>query len=286
MTTPRRRPLNIVPRRPTGKSATFGQSAVYHQGPLLIEPRITPLYLSFDDRGDDWLNPYPYGDLVSLAINPLNELYAHLSLAEGWFELLSRTYSVPAYPIGGASYVLGPTPYCPVPFSVWLRQSHPGAWTQEEIARMIISAIEYENVPQPDIHSLYCVWLPPGQSAWVDEKYTQKTCRDVCGFHAFDTQKWPFAYTVATVPDLGSCSGCFNFVDRGTMTYERWFAANLEIIATHEVAEAVTDPYATGEGWVIGEDEVCDVCVDAGPGRDVVHWYAKFWDNTSGSCIP
>ena len=283
--TPRRRPLNIVPQQPAGKYPTSGQSAVYNHGPLLTEPRITPLYFSFDHQGDDWLKTN--GDLLSLAINPLNELYAHLTMAGGWFELLSRTFSVPAYPIGGATYVQGPTPYCPVPFRSLFTQSHPGAWAQEEIARMIIGAIEYEGISQPDSHSLYCVWLPPGQLAWVDQNYTQKTCVDnACGFHAFDTQKWPFAYTVATVPDLTNCSVCFNFVDRGTMDYGRWFAANLAVIATHEVAEAVTDPYGTGEGWVIGDDEVCDVCVNAGPARDVAYWYSKFWDNTSGSCIP
>ena len=150
---------------------------------------------------------------------------------------------------------------------------------QDEIEVQIAKGV----LPKADDNTIYMTYFPPGVSITIEG---MKSCESFCAYHeGFNSQQNGNVF-YGVMPDLGgscswSCGNSFN---------------SLSSISSHELLEAVTDPFPTPadkpaypQAWNDDSgNEIADLCSGAGtavlhaPKRDYV--VQKEFDNATSSC--
>ncbi len=123
---------------------------------------------------------------------------------------------------------------------------------------------------QPNLGSsaLWPIFLPPNVKITA---FSQSSCVDFCGYHEAVSN---IAYAVVPFPD---CSGCLG----GMQPF-----ASLTTVVSHEVCEAITDPFANG--WYAASGyEIGDLCAVPTWQTKTLNGYTvqKEWSNSSNGCV-
>jgi hypothetical protein len=148
---------------------------------------------------------------------------------------------------------------------------------QKELARLV----DANAVPAPDGNTLYMIHFPAGVSISMDGA---TSCQQFCAYHASVTHGSGTIY-YGVMPDFsGACSSCGG---------ESTSFNGTTVVASHEVAEAITDPNigvanATNDehqlGWYDDQnDEIGDVC----EGQSVTfagYRVTEVWSNKQNAC--
>jgi hypothetical protein len=154
--------------------------------------------------------------------------------ADGRFMANMAQYSAGGYQIGNGSFGGTDTD----------TQNPSAKVTDAQIRSEIRAQIAAGHLPKPDEDAVYVVFTPPG--AVVYDRYGGNSARDFDGYHDYDFGNDGFAYVV--IPFDNSPGG------------QQWMTAT----ASHELAEAVTDPEPseTTLGWYDDDNgEIGDIPV-------------------------
>lgn len=160
--------------------------------------------------------------------------------------------------------------------------------TDAQVERELAAQIKKHVLPAPDPDTVFMVHFAPGIRIRLG---TSHSCESggFCGYHsAFKIRGKRLAYAV--LPDMGDGSGCDTGCGGGT-AFDRVTA-----VASHELAEATTDPEvglarsldAPLAWYDEAGGEVGDLCVGqtgrirAGGASYVVQ---KEWSNAAGACV-
>lgn len=157
--------------------------------------------------------------------------------------------------------------------------------TDTAVANELGYQIQHGSLPQPNANSIYMIYFAPNYTITTPPGVCGVSCQPggFCGCHEYTTQTVntstgataTFAYGM--IPDLSS-GGCVNSCAAGTVVQDA------EVVTSHEVAEAITDPYGTG--WY---PEIGDPC--AGNETTITSYNGQtfsaqyLWSRTSNGCI-
>jgi hypothetical protein len=121
--------------------------------------------------------------------------------------------------------------------------------------------------PQPDAHTLYFLYLPPGV---VVVQGGGRSCQAFCGYH--DNVNGQIFYAVMPYPGCQGCTGSLAVLDALTST------------SSHELSEAITDPIP-GQGWYDDVNgEIGDIC--AWQTKKLGAYTVQLeWSNQAGACV-
>ncbi len=112
-----------------------------------------------------------------------------------------------------------------------------------EIQRALQGWIDDGTIPQPNLNTLYFVYLPPGVTAVLNG---ERSCTNFCGYHEVINNTIFYA-----VEPFMNCKGC-NFGQ---------IINSLTKVSSHELCEAITDPAL--DGWHENRypnNEIGDIC--------------------------
>jgi hypothetical protein len=154
-----------------------------------------------------------------------------------------------------------------------ITSSMPGASvTDTTIQHMLQSWILSEELPPFDGNTLYTIFLP---SDTVVLMGGGASCLSFCGYH--DAIQGEIFYAVLPWP---GCSGCAGLGGDGDS-----FKA-LTVVASHEIAEAITDPIP-GQGWYDSvHGEIGDICESQGNIKQLGQYTVQLlWSNSQNSCV-
>lgn len=161
------------------------------------------------------------------------------------------------------------------------------ALKQKDVENELIAQMESGALPASDANSLYMIHFPPGVKIFAFGGYS---CQRWCGDHeAIKNHPKYGNVAYAMIPDMGgSCSfGC---------TTDGKPFSGITITASHEVAEAITDPVSPGQnepnafpaGWISADqNEIGDLCPE---GKSTLktptatYVIQDEWDNSTNSC--
>ena len=216
----------------------------YRGGPLLGTVKVSTIFWGA------WWRQTPQSTLVT----QLNGFFDDI-LVSALMDQLAE-YSVPSTAIGHGTRVATVTIDAPPPASV----------DDTAIVSFLESTVSAGTVPKADANSLYFIYLPSGTTVTLSG---QASCRAFCGYH--DMTGSGIYYGVEPYPD---CSGCLG----GLSAFEA-----LCVTSSHELCEAVTDPWP-GQGWYDDANgEIGDICA----------WQTKTldgytvqleWSNAAAAC--
>ena len=145
--------------------------------------------------------------------------------------------------------------------------------SDEQIASALSTAIDQNEVPQPDDSTEYILYIPKGIS--VSDPTGALFCQVFCAYHShFDYNGLQVKYAV--VPYSSDCQGC-------AQSYEI-FASTI----SHEIAETITDPLA-GSWYDQCGEEIGDICAyqtSWAQGTDGYYYPVQLlWSNSQGQCF-
>jgi hypothetical protein len=242
-------PIRIVPLREGVADLVAAPAAAnftYRGGPLLESVEVVTVFW-----GEAWSQPEP----AALA-SELNAFFDEI-VTSPYLDQLAE-YSTAALTIGHGSRTATAT-----------LPAVAGANTvsDAQIRQTLQDALAAGELPRPGPNSLYTFFLPSGVSV---EMGGGRSCQLFCGYH--DAIDGRIFYAVLPSPDCAGCSGGLSLLDALTVT------------ASHELAEAVTDP-VPGQGWYDDTyGEIGDVC--AWQTKQLGRWTVQLeWSNTAGACV-
>jgi hypothetical protein len=217
-------------------------SASYHNGKVLSSVQVVPVFWGPSVNSTVVNNIATFFKQVTNSpyLDSLDEYYSVLNQA------ISRGTVVQSTQTGGG-WQITPTTYT---------GTQP---TETQVGNELGFQINSGHIPFPTPNILYFVFFPPGYT--ITGPMCGTSCASgggYCGCHIYTTQNFPFAgniqFPFALMPDNGSSSGCnaSNCGAPGLTQYQ-----NLTVTASHELAEAITDPF--GNGWT---PEIGDSCQD------------------------
>jgi hypothetical protein len=214
--------IRIVPLRPEGEPPpqAVAPELTYRGGPLLANAEVVALYWGAHWSGE------PLATLRGRV-----DAFLDFVLTSELIDQLGE-YSVPGAAIGHgsrvASSVLDTVPTTP-------------SLTDQQLRDALRSALP--SLPAPTPNGLYSIFLPPNVAVVMGGG---RSCQAFCGYHdAIDNQIF---YAVLPYPGCSPCVGDLDEFDALTST------------ASHELAEAITDP-VPGTGWYDDtHGEVGDIC--------------------------
>lgn len=157
--------------------------------------------------------------------------------------------------------------------SVVITSSVPGkSITDTAIQQMLQSSIQSGELPPFDENTLYTIFTP---SDTVVQMGGGASCLSFCGYH--DAIKGEIFYAVLPWP---GCSGCTSLGGDGDS-----FKA-LTVVASHEIAEAITDPIP-GQGWYdTVHGEIGDICESQGQIKQLGKYTVQLlWSNAQNACV-
>ena len=126
----------------------------------------------------------------------------------------------------------------------------------------------WKTEPNLGADALWSVFLPPSVQI---SAFSQRSCVDFCGYHEAVSGT---AYAVVPFPDCTSCLG-------GMQPFD-----SLTSVVSHEVCEAITDPFA--DGWYAASGyEIGDLCAVPTWQTKALNGYTvqKEWSNKSSGCV-
>ncbi|MBV9277600.1 MAG: hypothetical protein JOZ97_05125, partial [Candidatus Eremiobacteraeota bacterium] len=125
----------------------------------------------------------------------------------------------------------------------------------------------WKSQPSLGAGALWPVFLPPNVQI---SAFGQRSCVDFCGYHEAVSNT---AYAVVPFPDCTSCLG-------GMQPFD-----SLTSVVSHEVCEAITDPFT--DGWYAANGyEIGDLCAVPTWQTKTLNGYTvqKEWSNKSRGC--
>jgi hypothetical protein len=219
----------------------------YRGGPLLSSVKVFTVFW-----GQAW-SQAPQSDLPG----QLNAFFDFVLTSELMDQLAE--YNVGTYTIGHGTRIGTATVTSP-PLRTVASEGAIQHMLRQEIA--VNSAF-----PQPDVNTLYFVYLPPGVIA---VQGGSKSCQAFCGYHNnFNGQ---LTYAVMPYPGCGGCTGNLATLDALTST------------SSHEMCEAITDTIP-GQGWYDDHNgEIGDIC--AWKTKKLGQYTVQLeWSNRANACV-
>lgn len=234
----------------------------YRGGPLIASVKVFALYW-----GSAWASTLPPSSGPQGVTRTAFDGFLADVLRGAYMDLLAE-YSTENVTIGHGSLlgsnIVGPDPASQV--------------SDSDIRAQLSGRLADGTLPAWDANTLYAVLLPPGTTVTISSGAA--SCADFCGYHdaILDANGNPLAY-YAVLP-YPACQGCMRTQDNTLLSD---FDA-LTTVASHEIAEAVTDPIP-GRGWYDDQQgEIGDICAWQLAALD---GYAvqKLWSNQQEACI-
>lgn len=219
---------NIVPllNAPRAEAAPAA-NMTYHGGPVIANVDVVAVYW-----GSFW-------EQQSALISQLEGFFSYI-VTSSFLDMLAE-YGTPTQTIGEGTFNS----------SVTVTTSEPGDGSGTVSDAQIQAALQQwtqdGTVPAVSANTLYFVFLPQGVTSTINGS---ASCQQFCGYHSSTDGIY---YAVMPYSD---CSGCAQDSEFDTLT----------AIASHEMAEAITDPSwpsGSGTGWFDDNtgDEIGDACV-------------------------
>jgi hypothetical protein len=206
----------------------------YMGGPLLQQVRVVTLFW-----GPSWRQDEQQRQLVDY----FNAFFRDM-FADGRYMATLAQYSAGGYQIGNGTFVAAATDESPVPARV----------TDFQIQAEIRAQINAGAVPPPEEETLYFVLTPPGVVV-VDSDGSDSE-HDFAGYHSYSIDfADPYQFPYAVIPYWDNHPS-----DQGISTGN---ARLMTDVMSHELAEAVTDPYTSlSPGWYDARNgEISDIPV-------------------------
>ncbi len=217
--------LSIVPLLTAPRAAVPAANMTYHGGPLIDNVAIVAAFW-----GSAW-------QAQSTLIAALQGFFNYI-VTSSFVDLLAE-YSTASQSIGRGTLT----------GAFAIADSEPGDGTTVSDAQIQAALQQWTQdgtLPAPTPNSLYFVFLPQGVTSTMGGA---ASCQQYCGYHG---SVGSIFYALMPFAD---CAGCSQDNELDTLT----------VIASHELAESITDPSWTatsGTGWfddTTGE-EIGDVC--------------------------
>jgi hypothetical protein len=126
----------------------------------------------------------------------------------------------------------------------------------------------WKTEPSLGPNALWPVFLPPNVQI---SAFSESSCVDFCGYHEALANT---AYAVMPFPDCTPCLGGMPAID------------SLTTVVSHEVCEAITDPFANG--WYAPSGyEIGDLCATPTWQTKQLNGYTvqKEWSNNQSGCV-
>ena len=248
------RPIRIVPLHRPGELAAPAPAVrapaaaklTYRGGPLLTAVQVVTVFW-----GAAWSEAPQQAIATSLSD------FLRFVVSSAYLDQLAE-YSAPRQTIGRGSFEGTAT----------LTDTAAGASVADAaIQQTLDQHVAGKSLPAPTPNSLYFVFLPPGVTVVAGK---DKSCQVFCGYH--DRTAGGLSYAVVPSPD---CAGCLG----GLAPLQA-----LTSVASHELAEAVTDP-VPGQGWYDDANgEIGDMC--AWENKALGQWTVqKLWSNRARACV-
>jgi hypothetical protein len=247
------RPIRIVPlHRPSelfvpGRPAKVPAAQLtYRGGPLLTSVQVFSVFW-----GAAWQDPAQQSLVQGLTG------FLQFVVSSAYVDQLSE-YNTPELAIGRGRYTGAATIADPAPAS---------SVSDSAIQQMLERQVARKSLPAATPNSLYCVCLPSGVTVVSGN---ERSCQVFCGYH--DRSPAGLYYAVLPYPDCAGCLGGLGPLDA------------LTSVASHELAEAITDP-VPGQGWYDDSNgEIGDVCAwqNKKLGSYVVQ---TLWSNRAKACV-
>jgi hypothetical protein len=257
-------------------TAPAGASLVYYGGPLLDTPKVYGVFIEgfpFQAQMSAFLDWLVTSDVLhNLSEYGVSGIGTHPADA-----VLPLSGPTPPPPSGGCPC---PPGCVPAPGSLHVKdtlsrlrkKSFASTVVQDsDLQNLLAQAISTGGLPEPDVNSLYMLFLPSGVTV---DMGSDASCQTFCGYHnTFSlTSGQPVYYAVLPYPDCDGCSAGLAAFDALTAT------------TTHEFAEAVTDP-VPGTGWYDqANGEVGDICAWQFR-QDGQYNVQLLWSNVQRTCI-
>jgi hypothetical protein len=236
-------------------------SATYHNGPVLANVEVEVVF---------------WGPNVSSETTSNIPAFLRTLVDSGYIDWLGEYFS--------SSAVVGPIGRGNVFDAVTITPNHTSSvLTQSDVESELGQQIAAGHLLKPNANSLYMIYFPPGVQITNVQACKGSSCVAWKGCHLNTTQNGAtFAY--AMLPDLSNnCGGSFGTpLDDQTLN------------SSHELAEAITDPY-NNSGWRVDPgdgkelEEIADACagqqdtiVDANGKSYVVQ---TLWSHVQNNCI-
>ena len=221
--------LNIVPLLNAPRPlAAAGANVTYHGGPVIANVEVVAIYW-----GAFWQKQ-------TTLISQLEGYFKYI-VASSFLDMLAE-YSTPTQTIGQGTFNS----------SVTVSASEPGGGggtvSDAQIQSALTQWTQGGTVPAVNANTLYFVFLPQGVTSTMNGS---ASCQQYCGYHSSVGSNLYYA-----VMPYSDCTGCALDNELDTLT----------VIASHELAESITDPSWTnnsGTGWFDdgSGDEIGDACV-------------------------
>jgi hypothetical protein len=156
--------------------------------------------------------------------------------------------------------------------------------SRPDVEQLLANRILDGTLPAPTDGILYMVYFPPSVTLTLDS--TARSCQDFAGYHAEAQTQQGVKFPFAAVPT------CFGTSGTGDQ-------AAIEAVASHELIEALTDPFPdSAPGYVISdssnpwfiEPEIADLCTTLVLDESG-HRVQRIWSNSAAAagqqpCIP
>ncbi len=222
----------------TGAATGAGANTSYGGGPLLSNVQIVSVF---------WTS-----NVNSQVQSQIGGFYSAVTSDE-WMDSLNEYDSLATttpHPLGRGS--LAGT------FTITPQQTAT-TLTSDQVGTEIANQVNAGNLPAPNANTLYMVHFPPGDTLIDTRDGNIPTCQDIgggttCAFHDDATKTINGVSTTIAyglMPDFGPGSGC-EVCGASTMFN------NFTAVASHEMAEAITDPQPFS-GWVTEIGDPCEI---------------------------
>jgi hypothetical protein len=247
------RPIRIVPLHQPSELFVPGRRAkapaaelTYRGGPLLTSVQVFSVFW-----GGAWQQPPQQSLMQSL------NGFLQFVVTSAYVDQLGE-YNTSGQAIGHGRYTGTATVTDPTPGS---------SVNDSAIQQMLERQVAGKALPAATPNSLYCVWLPSGVTV---VSANERSCQVFCGYH--DRSPGGLYYAVLPYPDCAGCLGGLPPLDA------------LTSVASHELAEAITDP-VPGQGWYDDTNgEIGDIC--AWQNKKLGSYTVQLlWSNRVNGCI-
>jgi hypothetical protein len=227
---------------------------VYRGGPVISNVKVYPVYWSASVPNQSALDGF-YGAIVN----------------SPYVDWLSE-YDTSTQQIGRGRFV-----------SSYVDSAAPsGAQLTDDQVRQELGRLIDGSLPSADANTLFMVHLPPGVTITMDGN---TSCQQFCAYHSsFTHGSGPVYYGI--MPDFsGNCASCGGESTQFPCT---------TVVASHEVAEAMTDPnigvanQTQDEhqlGWYDDQNsEIGDVC-EGNSATVAGYRVTRLWSNKANACV-
>jgi hypothetical protein len=243
----------------TPKEGRAVKKLTYYGGPVLKNVNVVPVY---------------WNSSVALQSN-MNAFYSAVTAGQYMTFLSQYSTTSPAQTIGNGTRG---TPF--------VDSNATASVTDAQVQARLNALFTAGTLPAPNNNNLYMVHFPAGMT--ITDSGGSKSCVVFCAYHGTYVRNSQNVY-YGIIPDLGS-GGCQNGCGTSTV------ANNTTSVASHEYAEAVTDPavglatvYAAPLAWYNSTyGEIGDMCngqqSSAVLNDGLTYTVQKEWSNKTGAC--